>query len=561
MDGQMQAHNRGSMTPILLTLRSLVVPLAALALALPSLAQETDLSAGELFLRPASGLAESASAEAFSERAAAEPPGPVVARNGRPSAPPSLLGAGGLPMTVMSALQRAQVPPQAFSALVLPVTGNGRDRLRYRAETPVNPASVMKLVTTYAAMDMLGPDFQWSTRFFTDGVIDKGRLRGNLYIKGGGDPKLVLERIEAAFKALQDKGVLVVLGDMVLDNSAFEIVARDPGAFDGEALRPYNASPDALLVNFKSLVLRFTPDPLAGVARVSSEPPMAGLTIDATVPLARGACGDWRSGIDARFDDPNAIRFAGRFPQNCGEREWPVAYHDPVSYAARALEGVWRYSGGALTGKVRMGVTPPSARLLHEARSLPLSDIISDVNQWSNNVMAQQVFLTLGQLVPARGDAMTVPKGRLTPVRPGRLERSREILTRWWTTTLGIRHVAPVMENGSGLSRVERITPEGLGEMLRHAARHPQGSQFVQSLSVAGVKGTAARIGRSPDSIVHGNAWLKTGTLRDVTGIAGYVNAVNGSRYVVVGFVNHANAVAARPALDALVEWAAAQRD
>ena len=538
------------MTPPLLSLRSLLACFLV-PLVMPAGAQDSELSAGELRLTPEVGLTVPGG-----QHAAA--PGAPLLRTA-PTAAPAL--EGGLPPSVLAALRRAQVPASALSALVRPVSGDGAERLRHRAEVPINPASVMKLVTTYAAMDLLGPDFTWSTRFATDGVLDKGTLRGNLYIKGGGDPKLVLERIQAAFHTLQDKGVVVVLGDMVLDNSAFELAPRDPGAFDGEALRPYNASPDALLVNFKSVVLKFTPDPSAGVARVVSEPPMAGLAIDATIPLSRGGCGDWRGAIAARFDDVNAIRFEGRYPQNCGDKEWPVAYQDPASYAARALEGLWRNSGGALTGKVRTGVTPAGAKLLHEARSLPLSDIIADVNQWSNNVMAQQVFLTLGQLAPARVDAMTVPRGRLTPVRPGRLERSREILGRWWKTTFGIRHATPVMENGSGLSRVERITPEALAELLRHAARHPQGAQFVSSLSVAGVKGTAARIGRSPDSIVHGNAWLKTGTLRDVTGIAGYVNSASGKRYAVVGFINHPNAVAARPALDALVEWTAGLPD
>lgn len=517
------------------------------ALSLPLHAQDSDPGTVELPPAPEVGLS-----------APPAPPAPVVALP-RPVAPPEVraLVNTGLPGAVLAALQRAQVPASALSALVLPVSGEGPERVRHRAEVPINPASVMKLVTTYAAMDLLGPDFTWSTRFATDGVVDKGTLRGNLYIQGGGDPKLVLERIQAAFQSLQDKGVVVVLGDMVLDNSAFEITPRDPGAFDGEALRPYNASPDALLVNFKSVVLKFMPDPVAGVARVVSEPPMAGLVIDATLPLSRNGCGDWRGAIAARFDDVNAIRFEGRYPLSCGVKEWSVAYQDPASYAARALEGLWRNSGGALTGQVRTGATPARARLLHEARSLPLSEIIADVNQWSNNVMAQQVFLTLGQLAPARVNSMSVPRGRLTPVRRGRLERSREILGRWWKTTFGIRHATPVMENGSGLSRVERITPDALGALLRHAARHPQGEKFVQSLSVAGVRGTAARIGRSPDSLVHGNAWLKTGTLRDVTGIAGYVNAGHGGRYAVVGFINHPNAVAARPALDALVEWTA----
>lgn len=459
-----------------------------------------------------------------------------------------------LPPTVARALQRAQVPASALSAYVVALDDRGDVRLRHQAGEPVNPASVMKLVTSYAALDLLGSTHTWTTRFLTDGVIDNGALRGNLYVRGGGDPKLVIERLQEAYAALQAQGVNVILGDLVLDHSAFDLPEIDPGAFDGEALRPYNASPDALLFNFKSVILKFQPDPAAGVARVVSEPPMAGLAIDATVPLAPGRCSDWRGGLGARFDDPDSIRFTGRYPAACGELTWPVAYQQPGTYAVRAFEGAWRAMGGLLTGQARSGLTPPQARLLHEARSLPLADILIDVNQWSNNVMAQQVFLSLGDvpLAPEAG----APAGRRSS-----FERARAVVGQWWQRTFGPKVAAPVMENGSGLSRVERITPEALAVLLRHAARHAQAQPFVQSLAVAGVSGTAARIARDPRSPAYGNAFLKTGTLRDVTGLAGYVNAANGSRYAVVGFVNHPNAGAARPALEALVEWVAAQPD
>ncbi|MDP2262926.1 MAG: D-alanyl-D-alanine carboxypeptidase/D-alanyl-D-alanine-endopeptidase [Hydrogenophaga sp.] len=466
-----------------------------------------------------------------------------------------------LPPSVTQALARVGVPASALSVLVVSADASAHERLRHRAEVSVNPASVMKLVTTYAAIDLLGPDFTWSTRFLTDGRVDNGVLRGNLYVSGGGDPKLVLERLQAAFIALQDQGVRVILGDLVLDHSAFEVPDTDPGAFDGEALRPYNAAPDALLVNFKSVVLTFQPDPATGTARVLSEPPLANLAVDTSVPLAKGACGDWRGGLQARFDDADSIRFSGRFPQSCGQRVWPVAYQQPASYAARALEGLWRATGGALTGQVRTGATPLGARLLHDARSLPLSDIITDVNQWSNNVMAQQVFLTLGRLSPTHVMTESRLSDRLAPMRSARFERSRDIMASWWRRTFGTRISPPVLDNGAGLSRIERITPEALAQLLQHAARHPQADRFVQSLAVAGYSGTTARMAQSPNSAARGNAWLKTGTLRDVTGIAGYVNALNGARYVVIGFVNHPNAPAARPALDALVEWTAAQTD
>lgn len=472
------------------------------------------------------------------------------------TAPPALAQSA-LPAPVLRALQRADVPPQALGAFVVALDAPGQVRLRHQADQPANPASVMKLVTTFAALDLLGAEHTWRTRFYTDGTLDNGALRGNLYIRGGGDPKLVIERLQQAYAALQAQGVRLILGDMVLDHSAFELPATDPGAFDGEALRPYNATPDALLFNFKSVILSFQPDPAAGVARVLSEPPLAGLAIDASVPLDRQArCADWRGALRARFDDPDRIRFEGRYPAACGELKWPVAYHQPTSYAARGFEGLWRASGGLLTGRVREGLTPTSAVLLHEARSLPLADVITDVNQWSNNVMAQQVFLTLGQL-----STQAAPQPAPGLPRRSSFERAREVVSQWWARRFGPRVPAPLVDNGSGLSRDERITPEALGALLRQAAQHPQGAAFVQSLAVAGVSGTAQRIARDPRSPAHANAFLKTGTLRDVSGIAGYVNAANGARYAVVGLINHPNASAARPALEALVEWVAAQPD
>lgn len=462
-----------------------------------------------------------------------------------------------LPAPVVRALQQEGLPARAFYGVVAPVSPQGAPVMQARASQPVNPASVMKLVTTFAAIDLLGQDFTWRTGFLTDGSISGGSLRGNLYIRGGGDPKLVLERLQEAFVTLHNQGVQVVLGDIVLDQSAFALPPRDPHAFDGEGLRPYNAAPEALLVNFKSVILKFVPDPARGVAVVQSEPPLANLTIDATVPLSKGACGDWRSALGARFDDPNAIRFTGRFPSACGDSTWPVAYQDPASYAERAIEGLWRASGGAITGQVRTGSTPPKARLLHEAQSLPLTDIIADVNQWSNNVMAQQVFLTLGRLPANRVLEARVPTGPLQLPAVGRFDRSRERLTAWWKQRFGPQLPPPVLDNGSGLSREERITPLALATLLRQAAVHPQSAAFVNSLAVAGESGTARRLANGQRDPAKGRAQVKTGTLRDVSGIAGYVTTGSGARYVVVGFINHPEAGKGRPALEALLNWTA----
>jgi D-alanyl-D-alanine carboxypeptidase/D-alanyl-D-alanine-endopeptidase (penicillin-binding protein 4) len=446
-----------------------------------------------------------------------------------------------LPPDITSALARAKVPADAISLLVVPAEGAARPRLSHRADIPINPASVMKLVTTFAALDMLGADYTWNTRFYADGPVRDGVLYGNLYIRGGGDPKLVLERISAMFQALQARGVQKVRGDIVLDHSLFDPVARDPADFDGQALSPYNATPDGLLVNFKSLILRFTPDADSRSAQVHSEPPMAGVDIAPLVPLGSQACGDWRGGLQADFSDPNQVRFLGNYPVRCGERSWPVAYSDPASFARRVLQALYLGAGGTLDGMVRDGRTPPTAQWLLDAPSLPLGELIADVNKFSNNVMAQQVFLTLG----------------LQSGQPGSFAASRAAIAAWWPRAIGSDVPLPTLENGSGLSRDERTTARALGQLLRRAASHPQGAVLAQSLSIAGVDGTTLRMrerGLAPEAM--GRAQLKTGTLDGVASVAGYATGRSGKRYVVVGIVNHSNAAAARPVLDTLVEWA-----
>ena len=162
-----------------------------------------------------------------------------------------------LPRTVQAALKRAQIPADALSVFVAPAPPGQAPRLDWQSTAPRNPASVMKLVTTYAALDQLGPAFVWRTPLYLDGVIDNGAFRGTVYIRGAGDPKLVSERLWLLLGRLAGLGVRVIVGDIVLDRTAFALAPHDPGAFDGEPFRPYNVGPDALLINYNSQVLGF----------------------------------------------------------------------------------------------------------------------------------------------------------------------------------------------------------------------------------------------------------------------------------------------------------------
>ena len=442
-----------------------------------------------------------------------------------------------LPPQVDAALARAKVPRESVTMLVAEADGTRAPRLAWRTQVPVNPASIMKLVTTYAALDMLGAAYSWTTPVYVEGTVTNGVLNGNLYIKGQGDPKLVLERVWLLLRHVQGLGITTVSGDIVIDRSAFETtVEGDPGAFDGEPLRPYNASPDALLVNFKSVNMTFAPDRAGQIARVSYEPPLASVAMPATVPLVPGECGDWRTALRADFSDVNRIRFNGGLPASCGEKSWAVAYGDPRTYALRAIGGLWAEMGGRVGGQMREGRVPAGLKPAFEFESPPLAEVIRDINKYSNNVMAQQLFLTIG----------------LTQKNRGTFEASRTALGQWWRERIGTGEAQPVFENGSGLSRDERISAAALGKMLQVAWRSPVMPELMSSLPAMGVDGTLRK--RTLRS--GGSAHLKTGTLRDASGVAGFVDGASGRRYVLVAIANGENAGAARAAFDALVDWA-----
>jgi D-alanyl-D-alanine carboxypeptidase/D-alanyl-D-alanine-endopeptidase (penicillin-binding protein 4) len=469
-----------------------------------------------------------------------------------------------LPPAVSTALERAKVPQDAVTMLVVDAEAKSPARLSHRAGVQVNPASVMKLVTTYAALDLLGPAYAWRTPVYVEGVVRNGTLFGNLYIQGQGDPKLVVERVWLMLRRVQGLGIKKIAGDIVLDHDAFETTFADPASFDGEPLRPYNAAPDALLINFKSVVMTFVPDLGSNTALVQFEPPMAGVQMQSTVPLSNAQCGDFHAALKADFADATRIRFGGAYPASCQEKVWSVAYVDPTSYNTRVLAGMWLEMGGQLSGTVREGRVPrlagDAAKLALEPAfelvSPTLAEIIRDINKYSNNVMAQQLFLTLS--LPGRSQNSKSP-GATTAAGAIALERasasrqaSGEVLRRWWQERIGSDD-APTLDNGAGLSRNERISADALAHLLQAAYKSPLMSELMSSLPIAGVDGTQKR----SRAQAQGRAHLKTGSLRDVAALAGYVLGASGKRYVLVAIVNHANANNTRPAFEALLDWAA----
>ena len=443
-----------------------------------------------------------------------------------------------LPAPVAQALATAGIPEQSV-ALYIHEIGADRPAVSHAAERPFNPASTMKLVTTYAALDLLGPAYAWTTDVYGGGPIQGDTLAGPLIIKGYGDPKLTFENFWVLLRNVRARGVREIRGDLLLDRTYFATEDFDPSRFDGDPIRPYNTGPDALLVNFKAITVQFVPE-AGGRVRLIAEPALETLQVINKVVLTDGACGDWVSRL--KFEpqgtgDTARLVIAGNYPADCGERTRSFSLLNHRAYTGALFNQLWKDLGGSVTGVVRDGVVPRDARLLASARSPALSEVVRDINKYSNNVMARQLFLTLGAI--HGGPPATLDKGAAA--------------VRQWAAQKGLSMPELVIDNGSGLSRTGRISARSMGEMLLDAFRSAVMPEFISSLPVVAADGTMKK--RLANAQVAGQAHIKGGTLEGVRAIAGYVLDAYGRRVVVVFMVNHQNAAQAQAAQDALLQW------
>lgn len=437
-----------------------------------------------------------------------------------------------LPGPLADALRESGIPPGNAAFFVQRVDAP-RPLLAHNATAAMNPASTMKLVTAYAALELLGPAHTWKTQALVDAPPVGGRLAGDLYLRGGGDPALTADRFWLLLRQLRARGVERIDGDLVLDRSLFRLPPHDPAAFDGRPLRPYNAGADALLLDFNSLRLTLQADPATREVRAIRETPADGARIDNRIAYVDEPCGDWREKLRTEVAG-DTLTLSGRFAPDCGEKALSLAPWPADRQVEQVFRTLWRELGGSLAGRVRTGETPAAARPLLTHESPSLTEVVRDMNKWSNNPMARHLLLALA------------PE---TPATPAAAQASLER----WLAAKGVAGV--VVDNGSGLSREERISAEGLGRLLLAAWKSPVMPEMVASLPIAGSDGTLKR--RLKDSAAAGRAHLKTGYIEGVRSIAGYVLDRQGQRWVVVGFLNDPRMKNGSAPLDVLVRWVA----
>ena len=425
-----------------------------------------------------------------------------------------------LPPSVAQALQKAKLQNTALSLVMLPLNGPGTPTV-FNADVSVNPASTMKLVTTYAALEMLGPNHQWKTEFYTDGTLSGGVLRGNLYLKGGGDPKLNMEKLWLLMRDLRANGVQQVTGDLVLDRNFFNQPQLPEFNDDGnDENKLFLVKPDALLVNLKAL--RFVTRNDSGRVIVSVEPPIASIRIDNQVKVtnAKQCTGDVRYSPVTAADGSVTVTVSGQLGDGCSSQTY-LSLLDHATYTAGAVRAIWKELGGTIQGRDIQAPVPKDAKVLARAFSPDLAEIIRDINKYSNNTMAQQLFLSLG--AQFRNDA------------DGDDAKAAQRVVRQW---LAKRHHRAAPGDGKRLRpvRAERVSAREMAAMLQAAWKSPYAAEYISSMPIAGTDGTMRK--RLKTTALRGEAHVKTGTLNTVRAIAGYSRDNNGNTWAVVAILN-----------------------
>jgi D-alanyl-D-alanine carboxypeptidase/D-alanyl-D-alanine-endopeptidase (penicillin-binding protein 4) len=434
--------------------------------------------------------------------------------------------ADGLPPAVERVLTGHSIPADHVS-IVVQAVDDAKPTLSHLPDVPRSPASVMKTVTTWSALEYLGPAYTWPTEVYFLGDFDGAKLDGDLGLKGYGDPQLVVEEVWKLLRALRRMGLTEITGDLVLDDSYFAVEEPEPGAFDGQPYRTYNVVPNALLMNFKAVQFQFMPDSAHGRVRVTTDPVLSNLTIDNNLVLVDGPCAGYQAGISfnhADLDSLERVVLDGKYSRRCNVYGMgrTVLQHD--TFAFGLFSSLWKEVGGSFSGKLRKREIPPEATPALVWRSKPLGEIVRSINKNSNNVMTRQLLYTLGA-------EATGPPG----TRTNGVAVVREILA-----ARGLDTSSLMLQNGAGLSRDERASMGFLVDLLRAAYRSPYAPEFIASLSLGGLDGTTrGRFGASePSQVMH----LKTGRLDHVSAVAGYVRAANDKTYVVAVVMNSPDA-------------------
>lgn len=421
-----------------------------------------------------------------------------------------------LPQEIETFLKNSTIPKSDVSIYIKETGANGKELISHNVRTTRTPASVIKVLTTYAAAIQLGFDYRFPTRFYTTGKIRRGVLHGDLVVKGYGDPTLGTKDLKKIVSKIKAKGINKINGQIIIDRSYFRVGTKNSSGFDKHVYSPYNAMPDAMMFNERVSTICVTPR----MNSVSKKEADESYQVINKLQRVNKPCKGRYSWPGVRVDDkssvvPNVL-LQGKISKHCGTRNICKVVTKPYLTFYYSLKDALKKSGVHVKGNMRLKTVPQQARVLFTHYSKPLEQIIAKTNKKSNNLYARHLLLTLGAKV--YGAPATLNKGR---------KAIENVLKNRGALSAGKLKI----DNGSGLSRTAKLSAKMLADMYDHAY-HRYGKRWMDTLAIAGVDGTIKK--RFRNTVVKQRAWMKTGTLNRVKNIGGYVKSKSGKLYTVV---------------------------
>lgn len=424
-----------------------------------------------------------------------------------------------LPAGIETAIKRSGLPKKDVSIYIKEAGSSNHVVAALNADTTRTPASVIKVLSTYAAVLKLGFDYRWPTQFYVTGSLKNGVLHGDLVIKGFGDPTLNADDLDDIVSHIKAKGIRRVTGNIIIDRSFFKVGTKNSSHFDQNPYSPYNAMPDAMMFNERVSTICVAPNQ----NDVHKKHPDGSFVIHNQLQRVNKPCRGRYSWPLVKIDDSKAVPevwLKGKISKRCGNRNICKVITKPYKSFYYALKDAMRNAGVQVNGNMRLRKVPSNARILFTHYSEPLEKIVSKTAKKSNNLYARHLLLFLGAKV--YGAPATLEKGRRAVLK---------ILQEHGALGSGTLH----LDNGSGLSRTAKLNAKILAAVLDNAYER-YGMRWMKTLSIAGVDGTIKK--RFRGTVVRNRAWMKTGTLKRVKNIAGYVKSRNGRYYTVVIIVN-----------------------
>ena len=424
-----------------------------------------------------------------------------------------------LPVGVDQIIAKSGVPKKDISIYIKEAGKSNRVVASLNADTLRTPASVIKVLTTYAAVLKLGFDYRWPTKFYMTGKLKGGVLNGDLLVKGFGDPTLSDKDLESIVARIRAKGIKRITGNIVIDRSYFKVGTKDNSGFDRHTYSPYNAMPDAMMFNERVSTICVTPRQNSVTKQTPDE---SYRIVNNLKPINKPCRGrySWPSFKVDKSQSTTTVLLKGPISKKCGTRKLCQVITKPYKTFYYALKDALKQNGISVNGSLRLKKVPNNAKELFTHYSKPLEKIISKTAKKSNNLYARQILLLLGAKM--YGAPSTLKKGR---------QAVEYILKSRGALNGGKLYI----DNGCGLSRSSKLTARLLAQMYDHAYSK-YGKRWMKTLSIAGVDGTIRK--RFRGTVVRNRAWMKTGTLKRVKNIGGYVKSRNGRIYTVVILVN-----------------------